>query len=426
MLRFAFRNFGDHEAVVGNYSVSSGGVGGIRWFEIRNVTSGPVTLYQESTYQPDTTWRWMGSAAMDKNGDIAVGFSASSSSIVPGLRYAGRLVGDPINTLGQGEATLFGGAGSQSGTNGRWGDYADLTVDPVDDCTFWFTSEYYPSGVSTFNWRTRIGSFSFPSCTGAPPATGSITGTVTNATTSAAISGATVSISGGGSTSTDAAGHYTFSNLTPATYSVTASKTGFTTSAPASVGVTAGNTTTQNFALAPVASPVTTAFVFPSAAPVAGTGGDGNGYQTAPANWWVGFDGNVATDASSGTASSQSCTATTRDSEVAGSFSMGSLGTTVLGIQVQVRGRVNSTSQSPKFCVQVSNNGGATWSTGKVSAALKTSMTTYTLGTTADLWGMTWSSATLSSNLRVRIVDLANATNKTFSLDGVSVAVTYQ
>ena len=427
MFRLAYRNFGDHEAVVGNYSVSSGGVGGIRWFEIRNVTNGPVTVYQESTYQPDTTWRWMGSAAMDKNGDLAVGFSASSASIVPGLRYAGRLVGDPLNTLAQGEAVLFGGAGSQSGTNGRWGDYADLTIDPVDDCTFWFTSEYYPSGVSTFNWRTRIGSFSFPSCTGGGgPTTGGITGHVTDSVSHAALVGATVSISGGSSTTTDAAGAYSFNNLSPATYSLTASASGHTTSAPAGVPVTAGNTTTQDFALVPTATTTTTAFIFPSAAPVAGTGGDGNGYQNAPANWWVGFDGNVATDASSGTGASQSCTATTRDSEVAGSFSMGSLGSTILGIQVQIRGRANSTSQSPKFCVQVSNDGGASWSTGKVTASLKTSLTTYTLGTTADLWGKTWSSATLSSNLRVRIVDLANQTNKTFTLDGVSVAVTYQ
>src|SRR5689334_18761328 len=113
MFRLAYRNFGDHEAVVTNYTVSSGGVAGIRWIELRNVTSGPVTIFQQSTYQPDTTWRWMGSAAMDGSGNLAIGFSASSSSIVPGLRYAGRLVGDPLNTLAQGETTLFAGTGSQ-------------------------------------------------------------------------------------------------------------------------------------------------------------------------------------------------------------------------------------------------------------------------------------------------------------------------
>jgi hypothetical protein len=163
MFRLAYRNFGDHESVVGNYSVSSSGVAGVRWFELRNVTSGPETVFQESTYQPDSTYRWMGSAAMDHNGDIAVGFSASSSSIFPQLRYAGRLSTDPLNTLGQGEATLFSGAGSQTGTSNRWGDYSDMTIDPVDDCTFWYTNEYY-STTDVFSWHTRIGSFVLPGC----------------------------------------------------------------------------------------------------------------------------------------------------------------------------------------------------------------------------------------------------------------------
>lgn len=507
MFRLAYRNFGDHESVVGNYTVSSGGVAGIRWFELRNVTSGPVTKYQEATYQPDTTWRWMGSAAMDKNGDLAIGFSASSASIVPALRYAGRLAGDPLNSLAQGEATLFAGAGSQSGSGNRWGDYADLTIDPVDDCTFWFTSEYYPSGVSSFNWRTRIGSFSFPDCAGGGPTTGGIAGHVTDSVSHAAISGATVSIQGGGSMTTDAAGAYSFTNLTPSTYNLTASKSGYTPSASTPVTVSAGTTATQDFALTSTTGSIsgtvkdagtqaaisgatvsvsggpstttnasgvytlsglaagtytvnasktgyvsgsnpgvvvnvgstttsnflltpivirTTAFIFPSAAPVAGTGGDGNGYQSAPANWWVGFDSNVASDANSGTGSSQSCTATNRDSEVIGSYSMGNLGTSILGIQVRLRGRVSSTSSSPKFCVQVSSNGGATWSTGKLTATLKKTLTTYTLGSTSDLWGQSWSSATFGTSFKVRIVDLANATNKTFYLDGVSVAVTYQ
>lgn len=166
MFRLAYRNFGDHEAVVTNYTVSSGGVAGIRWIELRNVTSGPVTVHQESTYQPDNTWRWLGSAAMDGSGNLALGFSVSSSSVVPGIRYAGRLAGDPLNTLAQGEAVLYAGQGSQTGTSNRWGDYSDLTVDPVDDCTFWYTNEYYPSGSSSFNWRTRIGSFKFDSCGG--------------------------------------------------------------------------------------------------------------------------------------------------------------------------------------------------------------------------------------------------------------------
>src|SRR5262245_29560697 len=89
MFRAAYRNFGDHESLVTNYTVGSGGVAGIRWLELRNVTAGPVTVYQEGTYQPDSTWRWMGSAAMDGAGDLALGFSASSSTTVPQVRYAG-------------------------------------------------------------------------------------------------------------------------------------------------------------------------------------------------------------------------------------------------------------------------------------------------------------------------------------------------
>jgi uncharacterized repeat protein (TIGR01451 family) len=163
MFRLAYRNFGDHEALVGNQSVSAGGVAGIRWYEINNATSGTPAFAQQSTYQPDSTWRWMGSAAMDQDGNLAVGFSASSPTINPQIRYAGRLAGDPANSLAQGEAHLFNGTGSQQGTGNRWGDYSDLTVDPVDDCTFWYTNEYYQS-TGTFNWRTRIGSFKFPSC----------------------------------------------------------------------------------------------------------------------------------------------------------------------------------------------------------------------------------------------------------------------
>jgi len=165
MFRAGYRNFGDHEAVVTNYSVNSGGVAGVRWLELRNVTYGPVTVFQESTYQPDSTWRWMGSVAMDGSGDLAVGFSASSGSIFPQIRYAGRLATDPLNSLAQGETTLFSGSGSQTGTSSRWGDYSSITVDPVDDCTFWYTTEYY-STTSSFNWRTRIGSFKYSQCTG--------------------------------------------------------------------------------------------------------------------------------------------------------------------------------------------------------------------------------------------------------------------
>jgi hypothetical protein len=183
MFRSAYRRFQDgHEALVGNFTVSSGGVSGIRWWEIRNVTSGTPAFAQQSTYQPDSTWRWMGSAAMDAAGDLAIGFSASSAAINPQIRYAGRLSSDPPNQLAQGEATLFAGTGSQTTTGNRWGDYSDISVDPSDQCTFWYTQEYY-AATTSFGWHTRIGNFRFPNCamrTVSVSRAGTGTGTVTS------------------------------------------------------------------------------------------------------------------------------------------------------------------------------------------------------------------------------------------------------
>jgi Carboxypeptidase regulatory-like domain len=422
MFRLTYRNFGDHESVVGNFTASSGGVAGIRWFELRNVTNGPETVFQESTYQPDSTWRWMGSAAMDGSGNIAIGFSASSSSITPQIRYAGRLAGDPLNTLGQGEATLFSGAGAQTGTSNRWGDYSDLTVDPVDDCTFWYTTEYY-STTASFNWRTRIGTFAMPGCGGPPPAPGAIAGHVTNADTQAPVGGATVAIQGGPSTSTDGSGAYSFANLDPGSYTVTASAAGYTTSAPANVTVTSGNTTTRDFALAP-APVVTTAGPFYAATSAAGSGGDGNGYETNRSNLWGAPNGALASDVKSGRSSSTSCTSSRRDKEIA-NYAVSGVGSTILGIQVQLTGRVSSTSSSPKYCVQLSWDGGASWTSGKTTGRLSTVLATYTLGSTSDTWGHAWTTAQLgSASFRVQIIDLASSTARTFYLDSVGVSVT--
>lgn len=180
MFRVAYRNFGDHESIVFNQTVDTGtDKAAIRWYEIRGINSTP-TLYQQSTYDPDTDHRWMGSMAMDGDGNAAIGFSVSNgTSLYPSIRYAGRLSTDPLNQLAQGEATMFNGTGSQT-TPGRWGDYSDLTVDPVDDCTFWYTTEYYATN-SAYNWRTRIGKFKFPGCgTGPTPTpTSQVTNTPT-------------------------------------------------------------------------------------------------------------------------------------------------------------------------------------------------------------------------------------------------------
>ena len=167
MYRLAYRNFGDHEALVVTHSVKVGTTTknpytGVRWYEIRN-PGGTPTIFQQSTFSPDTNYRWMASAAMDKQGNLAIGYSTSSSSLFPDIRYTGRLVSDAPNTL-QAEATITNGFGSQSGSNlARWGDYSSMTIDPVDQCTFWYSTEYLLS-TGAFNWSTRIASFKFPGC----------------------------------------------------------------------------------------------------------------------------------------------------------------------------------------------------------------------------------------------------------------------
>ncbi len=166
MFRLAYRNFGSHESLVANHSVSAGSGGGVRWYEIRSPGTTP-TIFQQGTYAPDSNFRWMGSMAMDQNGDMALGFSLSGSSLHPEIHYTGRLVGDPLGQMTQGEGTIVDGAGSQTANLNRWGDYSMMGIDPSDDCTFWYTSEYLKAS-GTFNWNTRIASFQLPNC-GVPP-----------------------------------------------------------------------------------------------------------------------------------------------------------------------------------------------------------------------------------------------------------------
>ena len=169
MMHLWYRNYGDHESLVVDHTVDVGGDhAGIRWYEIRggavNATLSDATIYQQGTYAPDADHRWMGSTAMDGAGNLAIGFSVSNSTTVyPSIRYAGRLSSDPLGQLPQGEATIIAGSGSQTSSSGRWGDYSSLTVDPVDDCTFWFTTEYMET-TSEKNWQTRVGSFKFDNC----------------------------------------------------------------------------------------------------------------------------------------------------------------------------------------------------------------------------------------------------------------------
>jgi hypothetical protein len=164
MYRLAYRNFGAYESLVVSHSVGTNNTVGIRWYEIRS-PGGTPAIYQQSMYAPDADYRWMASAAMDKFGNFALGYSKSSAVTSPGIFYTGREAGDALNSL-RAEQSIWDGSGSQlpgDAGSDRWGDYSSLETDPVDDCTFCYTSEYLLAS-GTFNWRTRIASFKFPSC----------------------------------------------------------------------------------------------------------------------------------------------------------------------------------------------------------------------------------------------------------------------
>jgi hypothetical protein len=166
MYRLAYRNFGNREALVVNHSVQQPGAPadgpvGVRWYEIRN-PGGSVGVYQQGTWAPDGLDRWMGSIAMDRMGNIALGYSVSGASTPPGVRYTGRLRSEPLGRL-EPEAVIVGGGGVQVDTYNRWGDYSAMTVDPVHDCNFWYTQQYIKQ-TGSFNWNTRIAQFRFRNC----------------------------------------------------------------------------------------------------------------------------------------------------------------------------------------------------------------------------------------------------------------------
>lgn len=205
MNRLEYRNFGDHESLLLSHNVNAGSnQAGERWYELRDVATSP-TVYQQGTYAPaDGVSRWMGSAAMDGYGDIALGYSASSTTSRPSIRYTGRLGGDPLGSMTTGEQTIQAGGGSQTGYS-RWGDYSSMSIDPVDDSTFWYTNEYYTT-TSSSSWHTRIASFklvSTPTVTiGAPADGGASTGTpALSGSATGGTGDVTIKVYSGGSTS---------------------------------------------------------------------------------------------------------------------------------------------------------------------------------------------------------------------------------
>jgi hypothetical protein len=253
MMQNQYSNIGGVESLWDSHTVGASGAtssqAAVRYYQV-TVTGGTVaaTSTQAATHSPDATvHRYMVSTAVDRAGNMALGYSASNSTLYPALRYAGRLAGDAINTITQTEASFIEGTGSQTGTCGgtcnRWGDYSAMTLD-VDGCTFWYTNEYYQ--VNGLNDNTRIASFAFPECT--PVTSAALQGTVKTAGNSP-LAGATVTL-GSRTATTDATGFYEFTNLPVGTYpAVTASFAGFAPQTFVSIVVNQGSTTTQDFTL---------------------------------------------------------------------------------------------------------------------------------------------------------------------------------
>lgn len=159
MYRLQYRNFGDYETMVANHTVNRGeNIAGIRWYEFRKEEGNDWQIYQEGTYSPDNTHRWMGSIAMDAYGNIALGYSVSSNRVYPGVRFTGRFADDPLGVMTLEEQEIIEGRGVQLHSNHRWGDYSCMSVDPADQTHFWYTQQYYQE-TSNRDWKTRIAGF---------------------------------------------------------------------------------------------------------------------------------------------------------------------------------------------------------------------------------------------------------------------------
>lgn len=252
--RLAYRNFGASESLVVNQTVriSSGEPyrAGVRVYELKR-TGGAFTVAEQSTIGEPTASRWIGSVAQDNQGNIAVGYNYASEAKKPSIMYTGRLASEPAGVF-RTEEVLMEGTGVQKAFGWRWGDYAGMSVDPVDDCTFWQTGEYYTQAsqdFSDFAWLTRIGRFKFSECTPGPRAT--ISGTVTNATNGLPIENVVIS-SNPFTRNTAASGTYGPMNVLPGNLEITASARGYRTGSFI-IPVADGQAVIRDFALTPIA-----------------------------------------------------------------------------------------------------------------------------------------------------------------------------
>lgn len=292
MHRLQYRNFGTHESLIASHTVDVSGNAtlpvfraGVRWYEFRRVggSGNPWTVHDQGTHDPADGLnlnRWMPSAALDRQGNLAIGFSSANATAplgYPSIRYAGKLASDPVGGgLAQGEAIGIQGTRSQNSTGSRWGDYAALSVDPVDDCTFYFTTEYYgtapPACSATTCWQTRVVSFRYPSCAAAPLA-GTIQGVVSNSVTGLPVAGVVVYAGNGYAGTTDATGNYSIT-IPAGAYNMATVKSGYTPGTAAGVAVPAGGRVTRSFQITGVPDLSLLALRTFSDS---GSGGNGNG-----------------------------------------------------------------------------------------------------------------------------------------------------
>jgi len=249
--QLSYRNFGTHQSIVGTFATNQNAArtgtvvdSGVRWFELRKTGTGAWALHQEGTFGPgdSSTHHLMGSAAMDKNGNIGLGYNVTkttSPTVFATLRHTGRKASDPAGVMTLAETD--DAVGTAAETSGRWGDYHQMTVDPTDDCTFWHVGMYRPSG----SWQTRIQDFKFDDC-GTTGSTYSVSGTITNGS-GVGINGVNVS-NGSASTITNSSGTYTLASMANGTYTITPTLSGYSFSpANRSVTVSGANVTGQNF-----------------------------------------------------------------------------------------------------------------------------------------------------------------------------------
>lgn len=162
MSRLVYRRIGDQQSIVGVHSVNTSlGGGGVRWYEFRLNEEQDINLFQQGTYAPDSSYRWMASPAIDGAGNIGIGYSFGGTPHYPGQRFAGRLAGDAKGKLTLHETVLVEGQGAQTNTL-RWQDYTQTAVDPDDDCTIWYVGDYYKENATGYS--TKIGAFRMPGC----------------------------------------------------------------------------------------------------------------------------------------------------------------------------------------------------------------------------------------------------------------------